>query len=344
MRLSLILVVLWVAQKVPAQPAFGGTAQLDRAHQQCVDVDDKACRQDTFWKHSQDNNLNLLLNEQEEDDDEEEEDPMLAKMPGLDFKAYRRADISSMYRDAPGFRSRSRTEQKPRFSGMAGKFVNMSPERLDLYWDNSDGPPGAFNSIAGPFESTGTSTFPGHIFYFIRPKTKEVVCTIRVQEGTSVYYYDPFIANDRNDPSACVPSDRSVLVKEEHLNSSKQLELYQAAQFNRQFAPLYKNFTGGSEWLGNFPTQPPKHRIWRSDYFGEEHFITSRETQFVQLPPTHLLQYVSPEEMRRRNASDPSPLMEYRQAGIMNITIKTVSVSPRIFQIDGFLSDVEVDQ
>ena len=57
-------------------------------------------------------------------------DPMLAKMPDYDFWAYRRADISSFYQEPPG----TRVEQTPSFNGQAGKFVNMSPEKLDLYW------------------------------------------------------------------------------------------------------------------------------------------------------------------------------------------------------------------
>jgi hypothetical protein len=61
---------------------------------------------------------------------EVEEDPMLVQMPDVDFKAYRRADISSFYQEPPG----SRTEKRPAFQGQAGKFVNMSPESLDLYW------------------------------------------------------------------------------------------------------------------------------------------------------------------------------------------------------------------
>ena len=61
----------------------------------------------------------------------DEEDPMLQPMPGMpDFKAYIRQDISTFYREEPG----SRTEQEPSFRGQAGKFVNMSPERLSLYW------------------------------------------------------------------------------------------------------------------------------------------------------------------------------------------------------------------
>jgi hypothetical protein len=61
---------------------------------------------------------------------DEEEDPMLMKMPTVDFKAYRRADISSFYQEHAG----SREEKVPRFRGQAGKFVNMSPDQLDLYW------------------------------------------------------------------------------------------------------------------------------------------------------------------------------------------------------------------
>jgi hypothetical protein len=61
---------------------------------------------------------------------EDQEDPMLQQMPDVDFKAYVRQDISSFYGEKPG----SRTEQKPSFNGQAGKFVNMSPERLSLYW------------------------------------------------------------------------------------------------------------------------------------------------------------------------------------------------------------------
>lgn len=59
-----------------------------------------------------------------------EQDPMLERMPNLNFKAYKRADISSMYREPAG----SRVEQTPDFVGQAGKFVNMGPKRLDLYW------------------------------------------------------------------------------------------------------------------------------------------------------------------------------------------------------------------
>ena len=63
------------------------------------------------------------------EEDEDEQDPMLKEMPN-GFKAYVRKDISSFYREEPG----SRIEKTPKFKGQAGKFVNMSPERLSLYW------------------------------------------------------------------------------------------------------------------------------------------------------------------------------------------------------------------
>lgn len=54
----------------------------------------------------------------------------LKKMPDYDFMAYVRRDVATFYQQEEG----SKTETAPKFKGQAGKFVNMSPERLDLYW------------------------------------------------------------------------------------------------------------------------------------------------------------------------------------------------------------------
>jgi len=261
---------------------------------------------------------------------------MLAKMPGLDFSAYRRRDTSAMYSEAPG----SRQEKIPSFKGQAGKFVSMSPERLDLYWDSSDGSIGHFMSATGPFESSGTCTFVSHVFHFVVPNTDEIVCTFTIKPKESVYYCDPFVANDPSDPSAGVHT-RALRSQKEFRGD--QLQLYSAAVFNRNFAPLYKNFTGGSEWLGNFPTKPPAHPMWRADYISQEHQVTSHETHFLQQPPPELLHRLSEHDLRR-NESDTPALLAYRDSGMLNLTLKAVSVEPRISQIEGFLSDVEVEQ
>ena len=212
---------------------------------------------------------------------------------------------------------------------------------LSEYRDPGEGPPGSFISNCGPFESTGTSTFPGHIFHFIKPKTNEVVCSFTMKTGVSVYYCNPFEFPDDEDPSTGTLF-LSELLQLESLTPQER-ELYDATVFNREFAGLYKNFTGGSEWLGNFPTKPPQHHMWRADYFGQTHQILSKETQFLELPPSEELQQLSISEMKR-NKTDPLPYSEYREPGLMNITIKAISCAPRIFQIDNFLSEAEVNQ
>ena len=67
-------------------------------------------------------------------EDLDDKDPMLEAMP-IDkppyfVDVYKRADISSFYGEEPG----SRVETKPAFKGQAGKFINMSPHRVTLYW------------------------------------------------------------------------------------------------------------------------------------------------------------------------------------------------------------------
>jgi prolyl 4-hydroxylase len=179
------------------------------------------------------------------------------------------------------------------------------------------------------------------VFYFLRPSTFEVVCSFNVRKGHSNYYCDPFSPNNQADPSAGVLSEpvRSVTA----LNQIEK-EFYESTIFNREFAPMYKNFTGGSEWLGKFPTEQPKHHIWRGDYFGQEHTVQSKETHFLELPPESLLRSLTLDDMKRANASTTTPLVDYRiSEDIMNFSLTVVSVAPRILQIDNFLSDVEVD-
>ena len=270
--------------------------------------------------------------------EDDEVDPMLAVMPTVpNFKAYRRADISSFYQEPPG----SRLEKSPSFKGQAGKFVNMSPFPLQLRWDPGAGPPGTLISNCGPFESTGTSTFPGHVFHFVRPSTQEVICTFNMVTGVSVYYCNPFELYNDGDPSSGKLLLTDLLPMDSLL--PKELKLFNSAAYNREFAALYKNFTGGSEWLGNYPPQPPQHHMWRADYFGQTHHVLTEETQFFALPPPEELQPLNVHNMKR-NRTDPLPYSEYRESGLMNVTIKAISCAPRIFQIDGFLSEAEINQ
>jgi hypothetical protein len=153
-------------------------------------------------------------------------------------------------------------------------------------------------------------------------------------------FQNPFFKTDIDDPSAGVLSGPTRSLDD--LNGNNR-DLYDAATFNQEFAHLYQHFTGGSEWLANFPSKPLQHHIWRADYFGQEHTIQTTETKFTELPPESELTTLSVQEMKR-NVSSPLPFSEYREPGLSNITLTAVSVAPRIFQIDNFLSHVEVDQ
>jgi len=134
-----------------------------------------------------------------------------------------------------------------------------------------------------------------------------------------------------------------VLRAAEDVLDENQRRLYDAAVTNRYFGVAYKNFTGGSEWLANYPSQPPRHHMWRADYFGQQHVVETTETQFTTLPPPEALHPLSIPEMQRHDKTDIA-LPQYRAHGPWNITLTVVSVAPRILQIDNFLSDVEVDQ
>ena len=130
--LSLLFVELLASDKlVKAQiPANSGAHQdAVRGSRQCTLLESGLCMEDSISEQ-----IAALKSadslKYKDAQDELEEDPMLAQMPTVDFKAYRRADISSFYQELPG----DRTEMEPSFQGQAGKFVNLSPYPLELNW------------------------------------------------------------------------------------------------------------------------------------------------------------------------------------------------------------------
>jgi hypothetical protein len=86
------------------------------------------------------------------------------------FYAYIRPDVSTFYQenilDAEDASQRKTLhEVKPIFNGMAGRFMNMSPNLMLLLWisDDDDGLDSLISYI-DPFEQDGTATYPGHRF------------------------------------------------------------------------------------------------------------------------------------------------------------------------------------
>jgi hypothetical protein len=140
--LSMLVAASWINQPLSAGvDAQIPTNQLIQGRRQCTVLGNSqgACAEDSLSDNFKVEETETYEDEgggggEGKDEDEgaegEEEDPMLMQMPSVDFKAYRRADISSFYQQEPG----SRIEQQPAFQGQAGKFVNMSPDTLELTW------------------------------------------------------------------------------------------------------------------------------------------------------------------------------------------------------------------
>jgi prolyl 4-hydroxylase len=269
---------------------------------------------------------------------EEGRDPMLRRMPTFNVSAYVRADVSTFYGEEPG----TREEFVPEFEGQAGKFVNLSPERVTLYWNPDNGNDWDLTANIRPWSSGGTACHPQHKFVMTRAdQPDEVLCHFTITPGTSVYYCDPYTPNDLSNPA------KGEYVGEElrtlsDLSEQDQAQ-YRAHMVNLEFAYQYKWFTGGSEWLSMYPRDPPRHKIWRADRFGQEHVVTTQETHFLAEPPEDVMRTLSVKEMRGSDRSDNTRLSQYRVPGTMNMTIRAVSCAPRAFEIDNFLSDVEVD-
>jgi prolyl 4-hydroxylase len=77
-----------------------------------------------------------------------------------------------------------------------------------------------------------------------------------------------------------------------------------------EFAREYKKRHNGRPWLGFYPHEPAKTFMWPADYIGQEHFVQSR------------------------NGPGEQP---------MNFTLRVVSVRPRAYVIDYFVSEQEAN-
>jgi len=298
------------------------------------------------------------------------------------FDAYMEPDVSTFYRDendgtttASGNGNRDSADRRrvvtPEFKGQAGKFINVSPFHLMLYWD--DGRDGVRIADLPPFEAAGTATFPVHKFFLSRniPKKHndkddddedmEIMERIHMQRGESVYIYNAF--------------DKG-LAKVEELDDD-ELELYHLQINNIEFAKQYREFTG-REWLSLYPLRSkPMYNMWNADYYKQQHWVATKETHFVKEPPEHLLGRLSDNEMHRDRSdpikrdhrkleqyrssssvkvtmeeggdldigvqSDEEPESESESDAFLNMTLTVLSTHPRVFEIKNFLSPVEVD-
>ena len=266
--------------------------------------------------------------------DEEELDPALQEITfrGETFLAYVQPDVTSFYQKEPP----ASKAVAPEHTGFAAKFFNLSNQKLLLYWEPHKGAenPSLIQAFP-PFFAGGIASFPGHLFFFSRQQSpREPVYRFDVGDyPENLYVYDPYHVPD--DPDA-TEKNLSGLTPEER-------EKYDNLRRSVDFNEVYMNVTGRS-YLVNYPRPRPSHFMWRADYFGQTHWVTSRETHFTDLPPSDLLAPIKVYGKKRVLSDDqPRLLSEYRKEGILNMTLKVISCAPRVFEIPNFLSQVEVD-
>jgi prolyl 4-hydroxylase len=270
------------------------------------------------------------------------------------FQAYVQPHISTFYNPSGNAQNNNMTmtQVKPKFHGEAGKFINLSNQPLSLYWTN--GRPGSTQFIAhvNPFQAVGTATFPGHIFLLTKNNDPEnVKHTFNVIANKNIYAYDPYYDIDNEKVE--------IDVIHEVLNLEEQ-KMYWLQRNSLEFGKEYYKFTG-REWLSLYPVRKqPSYHMWNADYFGQEHWFTSKETHYVTEPPENLLGMLELDEFHKEVLDRKRHLSDYRHKEgadmgavtvgtdadgdeYLNMTIKVLSCAPRVFEIKNFLSHVEVD-
>jgi len=247
----------------------------------------------------------------------------------------------------PNITTFSRGEQEDakqmKFRGHAAKFFNMGPKPVSLYWVGSDGSEVKMNMFK-PFDAGGTASFPGHQFFFAHENYKEgsgkgVLKRFYINGGRSMttnYYYDPII----------VPDNLELTQKNMMKLSFVELEKYNIMARTRNFNDEYKKITG-RDYLSMYPREKPKYFMWPADFFGQEHWVTTKEKHFRDIPSSdsRLLKKIKSVGSKRALKDDEQRLLsDYRVDGqYLNMTLKVLSCAPRVYEINEFLSDVEVD-
>jgi hypothetical protein len=151
-----------------------------------------------------------------------------------------------------------------------------------------------------PFTASGTATFPNHRFLFAPPDEPDTSLQFFLvgEYPENIYVYDPY--HVPNDPEK-TETNLQALSKEDR---AKYDHWRQTLLFNEQ----YKNVTGRS-YLANYLRKPPMHYMWRADYFGQTHWVTTKETHFVKEPTVEELQPLG-ETDRVLKESDPRLLSQ----------------------------------
>lgn len=223
------------------------------------------------------------------------------------------------------------------YTGFTVKFVNLSTKPMNLYWDGKNRP--RLRSRIEPFETFTTVTHPGTSFFLaplfdIEYAVQRWVAT----EDDALLVYDVITGDDEF---------LETLTNEER-------KMYMMQKLNIDYAREYLVKTKRT-WLAMFPRSSIFHHMYSADFFGQEHVILSKQTHITSLPRGksglksvwQRLDYSDYESMvEKTKVGGPDAalnLRSHRKEGNLELTLKVASVTPRVFEIDNFLSDIEVD-
>ena len=296
-------------------------AQQQTYPQTCTWEDHESCQGGKYVdKHLQPMEFSIL------GDGQEDQNPKTEDIET--FYAYVAPHISYAYNSTP--ESDEITPKETTFTGMFGKFINLSPKKLQVYWLGQGRANPVYIADLDPFGSAGTATYPGHNFIFVNKgesnPTKNILKDIHVVKDNSLYYFDPF---------------NSIEIASQLLEP-EELELYKLQYRNVAFNRVYEQKTG-RQYLGLYGRKhQPLYPMWPADYFGQHFEVETKETHFVDLPPDdfakkRISSYGTTEEER-------DMLHKYRTPGvdILKLNMTVISVEPRAYEIQNFLSEDEV--
>jgi hypothetical protein len=240
------------------------------------------------------------------------------------FWAYIDPDVSLMYNKTPG----SVSPKETTFRGKIAKFVNLGPETLHVYWEESKGGARTYIAKISAFHAAATASFPSHRFVVVNPKTEEDLITWVIDTTNSLYFYDPF--------NGSVKSASMSL-------TDQQFEDYKLQRDNLIFNKQYEKFTG-RQWLGLYKRKhAPRYPMWPADSLGQTHVVKTRQTHLLKLPPSD---FANKSVSKFGATAEERKLLEaYRDPNqetlALNLTV--ISTVPRVFEIKNFLSRPEVD-
>lgn len=190
--------------------------------------------------------------------------------------------------------SRKRRLQQPPlvFTGFAGKFVNLSPKPVLLYWDGKGGHEKAKKLVGeiAPFESIGTATMPGHSFH-VTPIFDSSTALQRwvITADTALVYYEPQTPEELRHTLLVV----GVNGEPDYAAWAK----YQRQLINQVFARDYL-IASKRTWLGHFPRRFPMHFMHEAKYIGQTHQMEDFSLEVVSVTPRVLVidNFLSAEE------------------------------------------------